>query len=427
MNRTRPHAFLLLLLAAASQAAAFSLPKPPKLPKLPKLPAPPKVKVPKLRSLRLAPNQVIGGTPAHVHLAFDRSGLALPIFLPADPRAVIAIRPVTPLGAKTSRRTYMILTKPVRVRRRVEIAATWGGATRKATLTVTPRPPRSTGSSRRALLVLLENGGIVTTLKLCCKGLDLKKLPRVPVAICGAQRFALKPGENPIQLVRRLGDLIKNNPRALNPLNWRVRTETFETWLDHTSDSLVEDSVKAVQKAQTAGGKYHKVVTLEDNRFTTNRILAELRRLAPDYTIDIHILSHGGDGYFVGYRGHKVGQEFFDKLKQMRRELRGKPRIRAVYQMNCQSGTLVNRWRDAGAEVVNGTLGTANNYMPQQYFHFMGYWMNGKSFGDAISQSYKDAQAYTAPVYVHILRKPGYLIASIQQVKGRRTMRVTSR
>jgi hypothetical protein len=398
---------------------------------------------------------VVGGKTAQAVVMLDRATRGIPVLRSSSRTLVKAIKATTSAKVSSQSRVYKVYTRPVKRPTRVQITATWNRVSKKATLLLLPPPdkrrpvfrrgtvrrgltptvPRAEKEeppeprprpNRRALLVLLENGGIASTIELCCEGLDTSELPPVPVAICGTEQFTMRPGENPLQMINRVRRLIQDNPQMLNPMNWEVQVQPFDQWLNTYSDLVIEDSVKAVQAMQTSG-KYHKVVTLEDEQFTTDRILEELEELGSGYQIDIHILSHGGNGYFIGHDGHQVGSEFFDRLKDLQEQGGGQPYLRAVYQMNCRSGTLTDDWLEVGAKTVGGTNGNVNNYMPQQYFHFMGYWRDGKSFDYAIRHAYDDAKFYTEPVYVHIIGRPHYLAHSVLLTSGRKNLRVTSR
>lgn len=256
-----------------------------------------------------------------------------------------------------------------------------------------PEPPSR--PDQHALLVLLENGGVVSNME--SAGINLEH--EVPMASCGNWRFALQPGETPAQLLPRVTHLISDNAHCLNPFNWRVHQMTLSDWVDNTSDWLIEESVKGTSAAYDLAQHYDEVVFLEDYDFKTDKVLETIAELAPDYVLDIHIMAHGGEEFIVAHGDdYLAAGNFFDPLKDMRDA--GEPLfIRAVYQMNCRGGTLKDDWLDLGVEVVNGTEGARDNSMPHQYAHFMSHWLGGMPFGQATQMAYSEASQYTAPLY----------------------------
>ncbi len=255
----------------------------------------------------------------------------------------------------------------------------------------------SAAAKKKGLLVLLENGGVKANLP------DLSSSNhrvRLPLASCGTLGFALNPGESPAQMVARLGTVIADNPRCLNPRAWRVQQVDFETFSRINSDLVIEEVAKGLSMAQNARGLYDRIVVLEDAQMNPTRALSELRRLAPSHIIDVHVLAHGAAERFIGGKpapdeqAASFGSGFFEGVKKI-----GGLELGAVYQMNCVSGTLTDNWRDAGAKVVNGTIGHKNNYMPQQYYHFMRHWLGGARFDYAIAESYKESSLYSLPAY----------------------------
>lgn len=267
---------------------------------------------------------------------------------------------------------------------------------------------------KTALLVLVENGGIRANFAECKVGTRSARLPKIPVASCGSLCFALNPGENVAGMVRRAARVINRNRGCTNPRNWKVEMLSFDQWFTRSTDFLLEELTKSIQMLQRANSKYGTVVVLEDDRFKPKLALAQMRRLAAaGYTVDIHVLAHGGNEAFYGGGNAKFNEgSFFAPA----RGIRGL-KLRSVYQMNCVSGTLMDDWLKLGAKVVNGTYGKKNNYMPQSYFHFSGKWLNGEDFGAAVLASYQEARLYTEPVYRR-LGLAGYVTDSRMRVMG---------
>lgn len=253
-------------------------------------------------------------------------------------------------------------------------------------------PPKPT---KRALIIGLENGG----LSLAELG-DLKDmLPDITYASCGSFKLELQPGES---LIDKLAQLASLGLHCMNPANWSLKKMTFEQWWQPVTDHIMEkisDSLALVASGKTTH-KYDKVVQLRDGTFTPARMLQEIQTLSRDYQIDIHLLCHGGEETFVGDDGVLFTNEnFFRPVKQKMVTGAAPLHLRAVYQMNCVSGTLVDDWRALGARVVNGTSGTKNNYMPTQYHHFLKDWLDGKTFEAAVDQSFDSAKAYFQIIY----------------------------
>lgn len=121
------------------------------------------------------------------------------------------------------------------------------------------------------------------------------------------------------------------------------------------------------------------------------------------------MLSHGGNNVINGAdnaTNPNLGRgNFFVPLQQARLKGQTPLRLRAVYQCNCLGGSLKREWLALGAKVVGGTKGeepgqTKNNYMPQQYLHFLDYWCNQNlTFKQALDNSFNDAANYSRDVY----------------------------
>jgi hypothetical protein len=162
---------------------------------------------------------------------------------------------------------------------------------------------------QRALLVLLENGGIAQSTvpilnKLC---------PRVTISTCGSLEFELKKDEHTTDLITRIIDKIGSNLQCLDPMNWKQRTIRLDGWVEGVTDYIIEEIAKAVSTAtiNTSAYRYDKVELMEDAQFTAPRVLAKLKQLAPDYEIDVHVLAHGGEDVIIGHDQKRLDQSNF--------------------------------------------------------------------------------------------------------------------
>ncbi len=277
-------------------------------------------------------------------------------------------------------------------------------------------------SSRTALLVLLENGGVAANFEDCLPGMKKKRLPNIPVASCGKLSFSLRPGESVTQMLARAASIIAQNRACSNPARWRMSSVTFDQWFKTSSDYLLEEVTKAIQQMQRTRSAYSRVIVLEDDRLTPDNAINTMTSYARSgYTLDIHVLTHGGNERFIGGNNAQFNDStFFSKARRI-----PNLKIRSVYQMNCVSGTLMDDWMRLGAKVVNGTYGTKNNYMPQSYFHFTAKWLGGSTFYQAIMGAYQESRVYTEPVY-SMAGLSSYVSDSRHQVKGDGNCRLAS-
>ncbi len=281
-----------------------------------------------------------------------------------------------------------------------------------------PAPARPT---KTALIVVLENGGV---------GLDsipvLNNLPpAIPTFRCGSWEFPRKENENTLQFLARLWGMLSENAYCLQPWEWQPYILITSDWWQKISDKLLEDVSEAVRMAVDGGTPYtyDKVQVLRDSDANPSRLISTLANLSRSYIIDIHVLTHGGEKTICG-KEHITVPNFFIPMKQ--RIVRDEMylNLRAVYQMNCKSGTLVPDWRGLGAEVVNGTFQEYNNYMPSQYYHFMIHWLNNETFDEATSKSYEDARPYFEAIWAE---EPDNVIMSKLFVTGTGTVKMTTR
>lgn len=254
---------------------------------------------------------------------------------------------------------------------------------------------------KRALVVILENGGIMNNVDP-----ELRQTLNVNIKTvqCGNWEFELKTGETIPELISRLGAQLAGNAACLNPGNWTQTTFNPLTWLNQQTDTALENAVKAHNSLLNTQAYYDQVVVLEDADAVPSQVVAAIRQLAPTHVLDIHVLAHGGDEFFIGHNGARFNEgSFFSPLKADKDA--GKLFLRAVYQMNCISGTLKDNWIRLGAAAVNGTQAKYLNNMPHQYFHFLDRWLNRvQGLSSASEGSFNDAASYTRPVYTLVGR-----------------------
>ena len=254
-----------------------------------------------------------------------------------------------------------------------------------------PGPP-----GKRALVVILENGGIMNNVE---PGLRNALNVNVPTASCGTWEFYMLPGESMPSFLARVAGDVGGNLQCINPASWQIGSVNLLGWLDDQTDKALEDSVTGANSLLNTQSYYDVVAVMQDANAVPDNVVAMIRSLAPTHMIDVHVLTHGGFDTFYGYKKAAFNQvSFFKPLTDDRNA--GWLYLRAVYQMNCFSATLKDEWIKAGAVAVNGTQEPTLNNMPHQYFHFMTRWLIGKQgMVDASQGSFNDASVYTAPVY----------------------------
>ncbi|MEL6432057.1 MAG: hypothetical protein AAFR54_23030, partial [Planctomycetota bacterium] len=220
------------------------------------------------------------------------------------------------------------------------------------------------------------------------------RMARIPVAVSGGACFALEHGESLPTALARLGGVLRAFAVDSDAARWKIETIRVDEWITRTSDFLLEEISKSLTTKSGIARLYDRVVLIEDERLTPANAVATILGLGPDFDIDVHTLVHGGKDAFFGFENARFDERSFFA------PLRGRGlRFRAVYQMNCVSGTLMDEWLSLGAKTVNGTLDERNNYMPQSYFHFQREWARNAPFGSAVTRSYAQAREYTLPVY----------------------------
>lgn len=249
---------------------------------------------------------------------------------------------------------------------------------------------------RNALVVILENGGVMSNVDPNLRrSLDVD----IRTVTCGDWEFQLRSGESIPALVARIAGQLGGNVACLNPGSWREQVFNPLDWLNDLSDSMLEDAVKANNSLLNTQSRYDVVVVLEDANAVPARVVDAIKQLAPTHVIDVHVLTHGTTEAFIGHNGARFDQSSFFGPLQSYRESSGRLFMRAVYQMNCSSGTLKDDWTALGAIVANGTNQAALNNMPHQYFHFLGHWLGVRGMADGSQLSFNEAAAYTRPVY----------------------------
>lgn len=216
----------------------------------------------------------------------------------------------------------------------------------------------------------------------------------------------------------------------LDPANWGRRTQDFEEWLDTTSDFLIEEIAKVARHQSAFSTRYDRVVVLEDHQVKPQTAIATIKDLSEDHVVDVHVLTHGTTNQITGV--HEGGttysfteDTFFGPLREAREA--GEPVwIRAVYQMNCNSGTLIDEWQSLGATTVAGTkLGDVSNYMPQQYIPFVNHWLANHTFESATAQAYQEARLVSEDFYQVLSEEEELMEHSELTVAGTATTRVT--
>ena len=356
-------------------------------------------------------------TPTLPSVAADKpavAGKAMPAYFetptqqriqaaPARPEALNLTVPLSPtqIGLKDTARTKMI-----------------EGA--KARIKLTPVSGTLSRPTKKALIVVLENGGIVKNL-----GQFHLELPKLRVATCKSFNFELKAGQNIGDLVGDLAAASFSSAECLNPFeiqkNWTIMT--LADFVDKESDRMLENGVKGTTSLLRAQARYNKVVVLEDGTATPAALIQKIGELARDHLIDIHILTHGGNNHFVGATNF-TGSSFFGPLKAKMVSGEIPLYLRAVYQMNCLGGTLRDEWLSLGVDVVNGTEGSKLNYMPWQYLEFLKEWLGGATFATSNQRAY-DRSALVSDLVYTLVGHPGFAEDSRLPLTGNGSIRVT--
>ena len=134
---------------------------------------------------------------------------------------------------------------------------------------------------------------------------------------------------------------------------------------------------------------YDRIVVLEEKQATAARLWQALLD-AGDATVDVLMLVHGQAGYACGHGDNQVGADFFAGLRAGCAAGLAPFNLRAVYQMNCYGVTLAPEWLSIGAQAVNGAVGV--NWLPEPSLSvFLRGWLGGRSFEEAVQDSYRAA------------------------------------
>lgn len=206
-------------------------------------------------------------------------------------------------------------------------------------------------ADQRALVVLIENGGI-----------DLG----IPELV--DKLLEVFPGAN----------LIPENTRQKLIVFVRDTIKGF-------TDSLLESAELALNRYSAASPEHFGSVTvLRNSTASYDDLKNKLFSLSKEgKLIDLLILTHGSDNE-IAVHGGITGE----KIKQMRADF-GKPlSIRSVYMMNCVGSSLNQAWIDTGAKVSSGSI--RNNYLPEPTtFFFWQNWKQGQNFETAVTGAYR--------------------------------------
>jgi hypothetical protein len=236
--------------------------------------------------------------------------------------------------------------------------------------------------TEKALLVLLENGGYQ---------FGLPDNATIGVPACGT--FRAPYGADVWNFILSAWDSLASLPSCLNPANWTTVQVPITQYVTGASEPVIEGATAASVTA-AASGKYDKVVVLQNTNFNAARVRTELTNLAPDYVVDVHVLSHGGNLVISGGGGQitEANIRDFATISNLN--------LRAVYQQNCFGSTLDDAWIAAGAKVVTGS--NLINSMPLSYSSFLSRWLSGQSFATAVNGATADWTSFFTTVYHHV-------------------------
>lgn len=212
---------------------------------------------------------------------------------------------------------------------------------------------RSMAATDRALVVLLDNGGV-----------DLG-LPALVDKILDAL-----PGSSMI-------------PSSVK----RDLVSLLERKLHEVTDNLLENAELALARYELAKpGHYSDVTVLRNSASLANDLKVKLFALGrAGKIIDLYILTHGSVHSIAINDG---GADITDTtIRGWKTEYgKGLP-LRSVYMMNCEASSLNQAWLDAGAKVVSGSVGLNVLPEPTTYF-FWNNWKDGQGFDTAITGAY---------------------------------------
>jgi GH24 family phage-related lysozyme (muramidase)/flagellum-specific peptidoglycan hydrolase FlgJ len=209
--------------------------------------------------------------------------------------------------------------------------------------------------SDRALLVLMENGGI-----------DLGIPDLVDKLIDALPGSSIIPGSVKGQIV----DFIRTKLRSI-------------------SGDIIENAELFLNRYNSAKpGIYSEVTVLRAGAASYQDLKSNLIRLSKAKKItDVFILTHGGkDSIWV--KGSISGNDI-----RAIKTANGAPlTIRSVYMMNCVGSSMNQAWLDAGARTSSGSIG--NNYLPEPTMYFFwSNWKDGQTFENAVTGAYRKTVA----------------------------------
>ncbi len=209
----------------------------------------------------------------------------------------------------------------------------------------------SMSASNRALVILIENGGVDLGIPELVDKLFLALSTRLPIP-----------------------DSAKN--MVVNFLREKITSYT---------DSLIETAEPTLNRYNAAApNTFGSVVVLRNGTASYTELKNTLIRLTTENKImDVLILTHGNTNY-ISVTGGINGQKIRDIKTEAGRPLS----IRSVYMMNCVGSTLNQAWIDAGAKVSSGAI--RNNYLPEPTtFFFWSNWKDGQNFETAVTGAYR--------------------------------------
>jgi hypothetical protein len=255
-------------------------------------------------------------------------------------------------------------------------------------------PKFTPAPTKKALLVLLENGGFTN---------GLPKNATIGVPACST--FRLPAGQDLAAYIGSIAGSLGSALQCLNPANWTTVQIPVTKWVAAVTDRVIEDVTTTAIMNSGVNNKYDKVVILQDGNFNTTRIRQELTAMAPTYKVDVHVLAHGATD---AINGSVTADDIrnFGNIPGLN--------LRTVYQMNCFGSFLNSAWLDAGARAVNGS--SMLNYMSLDYSSFLARWLNGHSFSQAVNGS----TAEWTPFYTSVFHFADLFIEN----GGQRTSRV---
>lgn len=106
--------------------------------------------------------------------------------------------------------------------------------------------------ARRALVVILENGGVMNNVD---PALRQALNVNISTVTCGDWEFQFRAGETVVDLVARVAGQLGGNLTCLNPANWREQNFNPYSWLNDMSDQAIEDAALYTRPIYSLVGK----------------------------------------------------------------------------------------------------------------------------------------------------------------------------